>query len=65
MILDTSLSLAAEVTDVARSVFYYLLLIPYLSPNNLATMIHTMVTSGLNHCYLLYMGLPLDLTPKF
>ncbi|KAF7238474.1 HORMA domain-containing protein 2 [Varanus komodoensis] len=61
--LDPELSLEAQVTVVARSAFLQLRLIhhlrPYLEEDCLATVTHALVTSRLDFCNALYMGLPL------
>lgn len=64
MILDATVSVEARVMTIVKSAFYYLVrkLVPYLSTYNMATIIHTMVTSKLKYCNLLYPGLPLGLT---
>ncbi|KAF7250183.1 putative RNA-directed DNA polymerase from transposon BS [Varanus komodoensis] len=63
VLLDPELSLEAQVTAVARSAFLQLRLIhqlrPYLEYNCLATVRHTLVTSRLDFCNALYVGLPL------
>ena len=68
VILDTSLSMEAQITKVAHQAFYHLhqakLLAPYLSSDDLATVIHATVTSRLDYCNSLYAGLCLTLTRK-
>ncbi|KAF7236010.1 Olfactory receptor 10V1 [Varanus komodoensis] len=63
VLLDPELSLEAQVTAVARSVFLQLRLIhqlrPYLEYDCLATVTHALVTSRLDFCNALYVGLPL------
>ncbi|KAF7245513.1 putative RNA-directed DNA polymerase from transposon BS [Varanus komodoensis] len=63
VLLDPELSLEAQVTAVARSAFLQLRLIhqlrPYLEYNCLATVTHALVTSRLDFCNVLYVGLPL------
>ncbi|KAF7239262.1 WD repeat-containing protein 90 [Varanus komodoensis] len=63
VLLDPELSLKAQVTAVARSAFFQLRLIyelrPYLENDCLATVTHALVTSRLDFCNTLYMGLPL------
>ncbi|XP_077200587.1 complex III assembly factor LYRM7 isoform X1 [Paroedura picta] len=58
----------AQVTKVAWLAFYHLhqakLLVPYLEPEHLATVIHAMVTSRLDFCNSLYASLPLSLIRK-
>ncbi|KAF7234592.1 Vomeronasal type-2 receptor 26 [Varanus komodoensis] len=62
-LLNPELSLEAQVTAVARSPFLQLQLIhqlrPYLENDCLATVTHALVTSRLDFCNALYMGLPL------
>ncbi|KAF7245380.1 Chitinase domain-containing protein 1 [Varanus komodoensis] len=63
VLLDPELSLQAQVTAVARSTFLQLRLIhqlrPYLKEDCLATVTHALVTSRLDFCNALYVGLPL------
>ncbi|KAF7239030.1 Potassium voltage-gated channel subfamily H member 6 [Varanus komodoensis] len=63
VLLDPELSLKAQVTAVARSAFLQLWLIhqlrPYLENDCLATVTHALVTSRLDFCNTLYVGLPL------
>ncbi|KAF7251619.1 HHIP-like protein 1 [Varanus komodoensis] len=63
VLLDPELSLEAQVTAVARSAFLQLRLIhqlrPYLEYDCLATVTHALVTSCLDFCNALYVGLPL------
>ncbi|KAF7250970.1 Interleukin-1 receptor accessory protein-like 1, partial [Varanus komodoensis] len=63
VLLDLELSLEAQVTVVARSAFLQLQLInqlrPYLEYDCLATVTHVLVTSRLDFCNTLYVGLPL------
>lgn len=63
---ESSLTLALladkEVVAVARTVFYHLQTFP--EKEGLATATHTLVTSRLNYCKALYVGLPLETTRK-
>ncbi|KAF7244472.1 VWFA and cache domain-containing protein 1 [Varanus komodoensis] len=63
VLLDPELSLEAQVTAVARNAFLQLRLInqlrPYLEYYCLATVTHALVTSRLDFCNALYVGLPL------
>ncbi|KAF7251566.1 Zinc finger FYVE domain-containing protein 26 [Varanus komodoensis] len=63
VLLDPELSLEAQVTVVARSAFLQLRLInqlrPYLEYDCLAMVTHALVTSHLDFCNALYLGLPL------
>ncbi|KAF7253150.1 hypothetical protein EYD10_01179 [Varanus komodoensis] len=63
VLLDPELSLEAQVTAVARSAFLQLRLIhqlhPYLENDCLAIVTHALVTSRLDFCNALYVGLPL------
>ena len=58
----------AQITKVVRQAFYHLrqakLLAPYLTSDNLATVIHATVTTRLDYCNSLYAGLPLALIRK-
>ncbi|KAF7252107.1 putative RNA-directed DNA polymerase from transposon BS [Varanus komodoensis] len=63
VLLDPELSLEAQVTAAARSAFLQLRLIHqlrrYLEYDCLATVTHALVTSRLDFCNALYVGLPL------
>ncbi|KAF7249282.1 Peroxisome proliferator-activated receptor gamma coactivator 1-beta [Varanus komodoensis] len=63
VLLDPELSLEAQVTAVARNAFLQLRLSnplrPYLEYDCLATVTHALVTSRLDFCNALYVGLPL------
>ncbi|KAF7249940.1 Cadherin-related family member 3, partial [Varanus komodoensis] len=63
VLLDPEFSLEAQVTAVARSAFLQLRLIhqlrPYLEYDCLAAVTHALVTSCLDFCNALYVGLPL------
>ncbi|KAF7236044.1 putative RNA-directed DNA polymerase from transposon BS [Varanus komodoensis] len=65
VLLDPELSLEAQVTAVARSAFFQLQLIhqlrPYLEYDYLTTVTHALVTSRLDFCNALYVGLPLKM----
>ncbi|KAF7249628.1 putative RNA-directed DNA polymerase from transposon BS [Varanus komodoensis] len=65
VLLGPELSLDAQVTAVARSAFLQLWLIhqlrPFLENDCLATVTHALVTSRLDFCNALYMGLPLKM----
>lgn len=69
MILDTSLSMEAQITAVTRTLYFYLQqirqLTSYLSPQDLIMVIHaTTLASKLDYCNLLFMGFPLRLIGK-
>ncbi|KAF7248857.1 Phosphatase and actin regulator 3, partial [Varanus komodoensis] len=59
VLLDPELSPEAQVTVVVRSAFLQFRLHPYLENNCLVTVTHALVTSRLDFCNTLYMGLPL------
>ncbi|KAF7252624.1 Craniofacial development protein 2 [Varanus komodoensis] len=63
VLLNPELTLEAQVLAVARSAFHQLRLIhqlhPYLEDDCLATVTHALVTSRLDFCNVLYVGLPL------
>ncbi|KAF7243828.1 Alanine--glyoxylate aminotransferase 2, mitochondrial [Varanus komodoensis] len=63
LLLGPELTLEAQVLAVARSAFHQLRLIhqlrPYLEDDCLATVTHALVTSRLDFCNVLYVGLPL------
>ncbi|KAF7243701.1 Pleckstrin-likey domain-containing family M member 3 [Varanus komodoensis] len=65
VLLDPELSVEFQVAVVARSMFVQLWLIhqlhPYLDKHCLAMVIHALVTSWLDYCNALYMGLPLKM----
>lgn len=62
-ILHASLSMEAQIS-AARSAFYHLYLVRYLTSWDFGTVIHAAVTSRQDYCNSLYMGLPLNLTCK-
>ncbi|XP_061470050.1 uncharacterized protein LOC133379228 [Rhineura floridana] len=68
VLLDPLLSLEAQVASVAQNAFYQLRLVaqlrPYLSKEHLASVIHAMVTSRLDYCNALYVGLPMKTVRK-
>ena len=68
VLLEPSLSFEAQVASVARSAFYQLRLVAQLCPcldrDNLASVVYALVTSKLDHCNALYMGLPLKMVRK-
>ena len=63
MLLDPSLTLEAQVDSVARGAFLQLRklyqLWPYLDERSLMTVTHALVTSHIDYCNALYVGLPL------
>ncbi|KAF7252767.1 putative RNA-directed DNA polymerase from transposon BS [Varanus komodoensis] len=65
VLLNPELSLEAQVTEVVRSAFLQLQLVhqlhPYLENYCLATVTHALVTSRLDFCNTLYVGLPLKM----
>ncbi|KAF7238280.1 Raftlin, partial [Varanus komodoensis] len=65
VLLDPELSLESQVVAVTRSTFRQLRLIhrprPYLDKHCLAVVIHALVTSWLDYCNVLYVGLPLKM----
>uniref|UniRef100_A0A803TWJ5 Reverse transcriptase domain-containing protein n=1 Tax=Anolis carolinensis TaxID=28377 RepID=A0A803TWJ5_ANOCA len=68
VLLDSSLSLEPQVSVMAREAFAELRLVhqlhPYLRKSDLATVVHVLVTSRLDYCNALYMGLPLKTARK-
>ncbi|XP_061465627.1 uncharacterized protein LOC133376825 [Rhineura floridana] len=68
VLLDPSLSLEAQIASVAQGAFYQLRLVaqlhPYLDRENLASVVHVLVTSKLDYCNALYVGLPLKTVQK-
>uniref|UniRef100_A0A803TNR7 Reverse transcriptase domain-containing protein n=1 Tax=Anolis carolinensis TaxID=28377 RepID=A0A803TNR7_ANOCA len=68
VLLDSSLSLEPQVSVVARGAFAQLRLVhqlrPYLGKSDLATVVHALVTSHLDYCNALYVGLPLKMPQK-
>lgn len=61
--LEPPLSPEAQVTSITRSAFYQSLLVCqlqlFMDHNSLTTMAHALVTSRLDYCNTLYVGLPL------
>ena len=68
LLLDSSLNLDAQVSAVARSAFVQLKLVhqlnPFLVRSDLASVTHTLVTSWLDYCKALYVGLPMESVRK-
>uniref|UniRef100_A0A803SQV2 Reverse transcriptase domain-containing protein n=1 Tax=Anolis carolinensis TaxID=28377 RepID=A0A803SQV2_ANOCA len=68
VLLDPLLTMEAQVSAVSRSVFFHLRqarrLAPYLSRNDLVTVIQATVISRLDYCNALYIGLPLSVIRK-
>ena len=68
VILDSQLSMEAQVNSVSRAAVYQLHLVrrlrPYLPTDCLARVVHALVISRLDYCNALYMGLPLKVTRK-
>uniref|UniRef100_A0A803TNY3 Reverse transcriptase domain-containing protein n=1 Tax=Anolis carolinensis TaxID=28377 RepID=A0A803TNY3_ANOCA len=68
VLLDSSLALDAQVSAVAGRAFAHLKLVhqlrPYLEKSDLATVVHALVTSRLDYCNALYVGLPLKTARK-
>uniref|UniRef100_A0A803SXN9 Reverse transcriptase domain-containing protein n=1 Tax=Anolis carolinensis TaxID=28377 RepID=A0A803SXN9_ANOCA len=62
VLLDSSLSLEPQVSAVARGAFAQLKLVrqlrPYLGKPDMVTVVHALVTSHLDYCNALYVGLP-------
>ncbi|XP_062825481.1 uncharacterized protein LOC134295910 [Anolis carolinensis] len=68
VLLDSSLSLEPQVSAVARGAFAQLRLVhqlrPFLGRSDLATVVHALLTSRLDYCNTLYVGLPLKTAQK-
>uniref|UniRef100_R4GDA2 Reverse transcriptase domain-containing protein n=1 Tax=Anolis carolinensis TaxID=28377 RepID=R4GDA2_ANOCA len=68
VLLDSSLTLDAQVSAVAGRAFAQLKLVrqlrPYLVKSDLAMVVHALVTSRLDYCNALYVGLPLKTARK-
>uniref|UniRef100_A0A803TMD6 Reverse transcriptase domain-containing protein n=1 Tax=Anolis carolinensis TaxID=28377 RepID=A0A803TMD6_ANOCA len=68
VLLDSALTLDAQVSAVAGRAFAQLKLVrqlrPYLVKSDLATVVHALVTSRLDYCNALYVGLPLKTARK-
>uniref|UniRef100_A0A670ISF5 Reverse transcriptase domain-containing protein n=1 Tax=Podarcis muralis TaxID=64176 RepID=A0A670ISF5_PODMU len=68
VILDSQLSMEAQVNSVSRVAVYQLHLVrrlrPYLPADCLARVVHALVISRLDYCNALYVGLPLKVTQK-
>uniref|UniRef100_A0A670HRU4 Reverse transcriptase domain-containing protein n=1 Tax=Podarcis muralis TaxID=64176 RepID=A0A670HRU4_PODMU len=68
VILDSQLSMEAQVKSVSRAAVYQLHLVrrlrPYLPADCLTRMVHALVISRLDYCNALYVGLPLKVTRK-
>ncbi|XP_058026881.1 uncharacterized protein LOC131192082 isoform X2 [Ahaetulla prasina] len=68
VLLDARLSLEDHLTAIARGAFHQVRLIrqlrPFLDRDSLCTVTHALVTSRLDYCNALYMGLPLRSTRR-
>ncbi|XP_062822834.1 uncharacterized protein LOC100554203 isoform X4 [Anolis carolinensis] len=68
VLLDSVLMLEAQVSAVAGRAFAQLKLVrqlrPYLVKSDLTTVVHALVTSRLDYCNALYVGLPLKTAQK-
>uniref|UniRef100_A0A670I7A7 Reverse transcriptase domain-containing protein n=1 Tax=Podarcis muralis TaxID=64176 RepID=A0A670I7A7_PODMU len=68
VILDSQLSMEAQVKSVSRAAVYQLHLArrlrPYLPADCLTRVVHALVISRLDYCNALYVGLPLKVTRK-
>ncbi|XP_061490034.1 tRNA-splicing endonuclease subunit Sen15 isoform X1 [Rhineura floridana] len=68
VVLDSRLSMEAQISAVSRATWYQLHLIrrlqPYLPVQQLPLVVHALVTSRLDYCNALYVGLPLKTTQK-
>nr|XP_060621478.1 uncharacterized protein LOC132768982 [Anolis sagrei ordinatus]XP_060621479.1 uncharacterized protein LOC132768982 [Anolis sagrei ordinatus]XP_060621480.1 uncharacterized protein LOC132768982 [Anolis sagrei ordinatus] len=69
VLLDSSLTLEAQASAVSGRAFAQLRLVhqlrPYLVKADLAGVVHALVTSRLDYCNVLYIGLPLKMARKF
>uniref|UniRef100_A0A803TLI7 Reverse transcriptase domain-containing protein n=1 Tax=Anolis carolinensis TaxID=28377 RepID=A0A803TLI7_ANOCA len=68
VVLDSQLTMEAQVAAASKQAFFHLRqarqLAPYLSDEALATVIHATVTSRLDYCNALYVGIPMSTTQK-
>uniref|UniRef100_A0A803TDE0 Reverse transcriptase domain-containing protein n=1 Tax=Anolis carolinensis TaxID=28377 RepID=A0A803TDE0_ANOCA len=68
VVLDSQLTMEAQVAAASKQDFFHLQqarqLAPYLSDESLATVIHATVTSRLDYCNALYVGLPMSTNRK-
>ncbi|XP_060135246.1 uncharacterized protein LOC132592706 [Zootoca vivipara] len=68
VILDSQLSMEAQVNSVSRAAVFQLHLVrrlrPYLPADCLTRVVHALVISRLDYCNALYVGLPLKVTRK-
>lgn len=68
VVLDTSICMEVQITNISKLVFYHLhqsrQLAPFFSCLDLATVIYTMVISILDYCNSFYADLPLKLIQK-
>ena len=66
--LDPALTMETQVASVVHTAFFHLWQIPrlqpYLDTGALTTLVHALVISRLDHCNVLYVGLPLKLMWK-
>ncbi|CAI5776265.1 Hypothetical predicted protein [Podarcis lilfordi] len=68
VIFNASFSMEVQVTPITKAAFFHLRqtkqLVLYFSRSDFSTVIHATVTSRLDYCNSLYVGLPLKLTQK-
>ncbi|XP_061442164.1 cytochrome c oxidase subunit NDUFA4 isoform X1 [Rhineura floridana] len=68
VVLDSRLSMEAQISAVSRAAWYQLHLIrrlqPYLPVHQLPLVVHALVTSRLDYCNALYVGIPLKTVRK-